>query len=169
MPNHAIRPTLLLRSLLLLLGVAGCTTAAAQEAPGVDCSQLETLAFLLGSWREETQGTVFEERWERQADGTFKGHAESFKSDGSEHYQEENMVLRSQGGKLVYAADPNQDGKFVEFTLVSCDERSVVFENPEHDFPQRLTYRYDEEGLLHASVTDLKDQGFDLTFRPTSP
>ena len=171
MPKSSAHLTLFVPWLLgsvVLAVLPSSPGAIAQEIEVPGCQSVEALTFMLGRWREETQGTVFEEQWTDLGDGTMKGHAESYKSDGTEHFQTEDMVIRPANGTLVYAADPDGDGTFIEFTLTSCEQGAVVFENPDHDFPKRLAYRRDEEGMLHASVTDLDDQGFELSFRPDS-
>ena len=40
----------------------------------------------------------------------------------------------------------------VAFKLKELGERRVVFENPEHDFPQRILYWLDAAGAMHARI-----------------
>ncbi len=40
----------------------------------------------------------------------------------------------------------------VAFKLVELGERRAVFENREHDFPQRILYWLDAAGALHARI-----------------
>jgi hypothetical protein len=127
------------------------------------CTGLEQAEFLLGAWRSETQGTTFIEHWRRDAGNGFRGVAEAIR-DG-ERVQQEVMTMRLVAGTLIYAADPEQDGRFVEFAGVRCAVDEAVFENPEHDFPQRLHYRLDDSGTLTAVVSDLEGHGFELEFR----
>lgn len=143
---------------VLFLALPGI--AAAEGA----CTSLDQADFLLGAWRSETQGTLFTERWRREDGDGFRGAAEA-ERDG-ERIQQEAMTLRVVAGTLIYAADPEQDGSFVEFTGVRCAAGEAVFENPEHDFPQRLHYRLDDSGTLVAAVSDLEGHGFELEFRP---
>lgn len=167
---RVIPRVLLLRGVVVLAVVAALVAAApasSQEA-GADrptCTSTADLAWMIGAWRQETQGTVFSERWRHGEGDALVGEAHSVSADGAEVYQDEVMRIAQQDGVLVYAADPDGDGVFVTFTLVACGERSAVFENATHDFPQRLSYRRNDNGGLTASVTDLKDQGFDLDFR----
>lgn len=153
-----MKPHALLASVLLLH--AG---GASAQTP---CNDLDSLAWMLGDWRQQTEGTVFTERWRLAEDGTMVGTASSRPVGGEEIYQQEVMTLVMVSGVPVYRADPDHGGSFVEFTLVACDERSAVFENPDHDFPQRLAYRLNDEGGLDASVTDLEGKGFELSFLP---
>lgn len=142
---------------LLVLALPGI--AVAEGA----CTNLEQVAFLLGGWQSETQGTRFLEQWSRD-DAGFRGAAQAIR-DG-ERIQQEAMTLRVVAGRLIYAADPELDGSFVEFMGVRCDPGEAVFENADHDFPQRLHYRLGDSGILTAKVSNLEDQGFELEFRP---
>lgn len=42
--------------------------------------------------------------------------------------------------------------KIVAFKLVRNGPREAVFENPEHDFPQRIIYRLESDGALFARI-----------------
>ena len=59
-------------------------------------------------------------------------------------------------GRLAYIALPSGQAE-ATFPLASSGEREVVFENPEHDFPQRVIYRLQGDRLL-ASIEG-KDEG----------
>lgn len=39
------------------------------------------------------------------------------------------------------------------FTEALIDERKVVFENPEHDYPQRISYELLNDGHLRATIS----------------
>jgi hypothetical protein len=160
--RSVVRLLVLTVAAMVMMPVAAQVTGKGQDA----CSSTDSLTWMIGSWRLETQGTIFIERWRKGEGGMLVGEARSMKADGSEVYQDEVMRIAPQDGHLVYAADPDGDGVFVEFTLVACDVRSAVFENPKHDFPKRLSYHRTDDGGLTASVTDLEDKGFELEFRP---
>ena len=40
----------------------------------------------------------------------------------------------------------------VAFALVSITDDRVVFENPDHDFPQKITYERNADGSVTATV-----------------
>jgi hypothetical protein len=54
-------------------------------------------------------------------------------------------------GRVVYVALPSRQ-KEATFVASSIGERSVTFENPQHDFPQRISYRALPEDRLAARV-----------------
>jgi hypothetical protein len=63
-------------------------------------------------------------------------------------------VVERDGG-LVYVAQPN-GGTATEFVLTALDGTRAVFDNPRHDFPQRIVYALSEDGRLTASVGFMK-------------
>jgi hypothetical protein len=52
----------------------------------------------------------------------------------------ELVVLREREGRLVYQAHPSGQPA-AEFFLKTFSDSMVVFEDPQHDFPQRVGYR----------------------------
>ncbi len=162
-----MKPTIGLRQ-VPRAGLAMCILACGMLPAHADegCHDLGQVAFMLGDWQVETEGTVFDESWSRNEDGTLSGRASSHKSGSDEILQREVMSLVLAGGVPAYVVDVGVDGNEVTFLMVDCEGQSARFENPDHDFPQRLFYQLRDDGTLRASVTDLDDNGFDLDFAP---
>lgn len=59
----------------------------------------------------------------------------------------ESVLLREQDGKLAYEAHPSGQ-PFAVFMSSTIGESTVIFENPGHDFPQRVGYKRDGDSLL---------------------
>jgi hypothetical protein len=51
----------------------------------------------------------------------------------------------------VFFAKPS-DKPEASFRSVKSDATSIVFENPEHDFPQRVKYQLKTDGTLDARI-----------------
>lgn len=52
----------------------------------------------------------------------------------------EHLRIRADGTRLVYVAIPSGQRE-TAFPSTHLSDTLVVFENPEHDFPQRIAYR----------------------------
>ena len=63
----------------------------------------------------------------------------------------EHVVLRVDGEALVYEAHPSGQPS-AEFRSTKVGERTIVFENPSHDFPQRIGYESQGADVLLAWV-----------------
>ncbi len=65
-------------------------------------------------------------------------------------------------GVLHYVADVPGNNKPVYFQITSVGEGTFVCENPKHDFPKRIEYRFDGT-QIHARVS-AGSQGIDYVF-----
>jgi hypothetical protein len=61
------------------------------------------------------------------------------------------VVLREDGGQLAYEAHPSGQPSTV-FLSKTVGDAEVLFENPAHDFPQRVGYRRAGPDALHAWI-----------------
>lgn len=87
---------------------------------------------------------AMEEFWTAPGGGIMVGLHRDVFPDGSSFFEFLRIVTTDRG--LTYIASPRGTGT-TEFVLVNLDGRSVVFENLEHDFPQRIIYRRDGDRL----------------------
>jgi hypothetical protein len=57
-------------------------------------------------------------------------------------------IAEDEDGRIAYIASPSGQAT-TTFSLLRVSDTEVVFENPAHDFPQRVIYRkLPEDGLL---------------------
>lgn len=126
-------------------------TRAPQESKVTAIKQdfkLEELAWMAGAWMSEEKGQRMEEHWMTPAGGVMVGMNRTA-GTGKTFFE----YLRIEAGRegLVYQASPMGQSPPTPFHLVELGKQRVVFENPKHDFPQRIIYRR-EENKLHARV-----------------
>lgn len=104
----------------------------------------ELLHHLIGEWRDAdaTDGTVFEERWVQTTDSLLTGRG--LVLSGLDTVFVEYLAIAVKDARVIYSATiPSQNGGgAVDFTLTSAQGDSLVFENPGHDFPRRITYAW---------------------------
>lgn len=63
----------------------------------------------------------------------------------------EFLQLREAGNHLVYIAHPSNQAR-AEFRWISGTATSARFENPDHDFPQVITYTLQPDGSLLGRI-----------------
>ncbi len=123
---------------LLLIANLSPRSDAQDSNSKLESVSLESLKWLTGDWRCEVDGRLTEETWMAPKGGMMLGLNRSVSATGKASF--EYMRIVETGGKLVYLASPG--GKEpTAFALKKCDANEVVFENPKHDFPQRIVYR----------------------------
>jgi hypothetical protein len=151
------------RALLVSLGVLISVSALAAE-PSV-----ESLAWLAGCWQAEKGDAGSGEHWLPPAGGTMFGVGRTVKNGKTVEF--EFMQLRTNAeGKLVFIALPSgqQEATFVASAI---GHDSVTFENPTHDFPQKVIYRLQPEGRLVARIEGTRDgkvRGVDFPMKRVS-
>ncbi|MGD8277347.1 MAG: DUF6265 family protein [Gemmatimonadota bacterium] len=118
-----------------LLSVAG---GSGQERSAVSVAGIGRVAWLAGCWESRGAGSTSEERWTPPRGGSMLGTSRTVRGDSLVEW--EFVLLRERGDRLVYRAHPSGQAtaEFVS-SVVSADR--VIFENPAHDFPQRIGYR----------------------------
>jgi len=68
----------------------------------------------------------------------------------------EFLLLRQEvGGEINYVAKPSGQAE-AAFKLIRASATEVVFESPQHDFPQRISYTLKDGGKLTAAIEGTK-------------
>ena len=104
----------------------------------VQSPTLESVAWMKGCWQARGPSRIVEERWTAPVAGHMMGTGRTIRGDSLVEY--EQIILRVQGGALAYEAHPSGQTP-ATFTARAASDTMVVFENPQHDFPQRVGYR----------------------------
>ncbi|MBI1789276.1 MAG: hypothetical protein HYR60_17215 [Acidobacteria bacterium] len=130
-------------------------------------ADLNQLSFMTGCWEGKRGAVSLEEHWTRPAAGTMLGMSREVK-DGRTIFSE-FMRIEEKDGVITYMARIG-DAKVsaTPFRLIRLSDSEAVFENPAHDFPQRILYRKPPGGGLHARIegTDKgQPRGVDFPFQ----
>ncbi len=113
------------------------------------------LSWLTGTWTLERNGRVTIERWAAPAGGVMIGTSHTYA--GARTIEYEFVLIRADAqGDVQYVAMPSgQTGASFKLTRVTA--REAVFENPHHDFPQKISYQLKDDGVLVAAIDGPKD------------
>ncbi|MBC7773555.1 MAG: hypothetical protein H7210_13755 [Pyrinomonadaceae bacterium] len=134
------------------------TPAASSVArPGISDPSLAPVAFMAGSWISEDGGGVTDEHWSAAAGGTMMGTSRTVRGDRTLFY--EFLRIESRADGVYYLAAPLGRAPATPFKLTSSSRNAVAFENINHDYPRRISYRLDEAGHLIARIEGIKNGG----------
>ena len=131
-----------------LMPLASVGALAADE--GID-----QLAWLAGCWQGHfgEPGTI--EQWLAPAGGTMLGVSRTVKQGKTVEF-EFMQVRQLPDGALAFIAQPSGRPPTV-FQAIALRKKDAVFENTEHDFPQRVSYSRPEESRLLASIEGIRN------------
>ena len=130
-----------MRILIALAVVGSLFTRGEQEAKPA----LTDLAWIAGSWTGTIQGVEMEEHWTKPNGGSMIGIHRDVAKGRTVSF--EFLRIEMQNDQLVYLSMPNGRSPATPFPLKELSGTRVVFENPAHDFPQRIIYWKDGHDL----------------------
>lgn len=119
---------------------------------------LNRAQWLIGSWKGVIGEGVSVENWYKQDDSTYVGAGLFIK--GNVNLSEESVKLYQRGKDLYYepTVKGQNNGKPITFKMVSISAKKMIFENPQHDFPQKITYVQMAEDSMVATISGI-DKG----------
>jgi hypothetical protein len=106
-------------------------------------------AWLAGCWDGSGGNRESLEQWMKPSGGTMLGMSRTVAGGKTVAY--EFLQLREQDGDIFYVAKPSGQAE-ASFKLIKFANQEAVFENPQHDFPQRIMYRLEKDGSLAAAI-----------------
>jgi hypothetical protein len=122
----------------MLLFTAGLAAEGTQPA-------IADLAWMAGSWTGESRGIQMEEHWTAPKGNSMVGIHRDIGKGRTLLF--EFLRIEQQGDQIVYLSMPNGRSPATPFPLKELSGTRVVFENPAHDFPQRIIYWKDGNDL----------------------
>lgn len=141
--------------------VIGCKketqTTEVQTENKKEFHQLEKAKWLFGNWENLTAESNFREIWKQKNDSTMS--AESFVTVQKDTVFHEKVDLIQRNDSLFYMVSVvgQNNEKPVSFYLTQSTENLLVFENPKHDFPNKIEYNKKGKDSIVAKIYGLKD------------
>ena len=137
---------------LVMVG-ALLSLVTAQPQP-VHAASISELSWLAGCWSSRGSEAGSEEHWLAPAGGSMLGLSRTV-VEGKTVAHEFMQIREIEPGKLAFIARPSGQAE-ATFPLARLGPNEVVFENPSHDFPQRVIYRLQGD-QLQARIEGTED------------
>lgn len=126
------------------LGLAACAPVAADsQQPPAATAQLHWLA---GCWQADNGEDGSIEQWMPPAGGMMLGMSRVLRNGQAVAFEYLRIAESADSG-LILTASPSGQAT-TAFALLEIGPNRVVFENPQHDFPQRVGYVREGDRLL---------------------
>lgn len=123
------------------------------ETPEKAPRQIEKAAWLTGNWGFTSKEGSLTENWVKVNDSVYHGES-YFVTPKKDTVFAETVVLDEVDGKLAYTVSvPGQnDEKPVRFDLTKITDTEITFENPKHDYPNKIVYTQVKPDSLVAVI-----------------
>lgn len=115
--------------------------------------KIQRAEWLIGTWESVTnEGSSFE-TWKKINDNEYFG--KSYMVNGADTVVFETIRLVQENSDLFYVpkVKDQNNGQEVRFKGKIISQTQLVFENPEHDFPQMITYKKINADSLVAEIS----------------
>ena len=126
-------------------GVVATMAFALVALPARAQDPVAGLDWMSGYWLDCSDGREASETWSDPRVGLMAGHAVTVSAQGRVGF-ELAFIATLPDGEAVYVVKPSGQDE-VRFTLTEQGEDFVVFSNPDNDFPTRIRYERDGDGL----------------------
>lgn len=143
------------------LAAAGSATAA--DAPP---ARIADFGFMAGCWQGGDAQSSMEEVWMRPAGGSMMGTSRVLAGGRTVFSEFVEVAEKPAGLVMTVALGIGRPG--VSFTRIAAGPDEVVFENPAHDFPQRIRYRKQSDTAVLARIEGVEKgeaKGEDYAFK----
>jgi hypothetical protein len=115
-----------------------------------DADAVSALSWMTGCWATPPGRITIEEQWSKPSGGNMIGYSRTLRANGTVAFAE-FMRIDAKDGAILYTPRIGTSQAPVAFRLIKSAPTEAVFENPTHDFPQRIIYRREGDNL-HAAV-----------------
>ena len=129
---------------------------------------VDRLGWLAGSWRLEKGGRVTDEQWMVPGAGVMLGMERTL-IRGRFVEQQFLQIREGPGGDVFYMAQ-SSGRKETVYHLTANADNTAVFENPEEEYPRKITYTLQGDGTLllvfEGVETDGQDKRTEFLYQP---
>lgn len=123
-------------------------TAMAQDGKPT----IQSLAFMSGCWEisNPEKKRLVSEQWMSPVGNAMMGMSRTVRNDKMGAFEFLRIVEDETG--INYISKPSQNKEETAFKLIKWSVNEVIFENPTHDFPQRIIYKLTKPDALAARI-----------------
>jgi len=140
------------KTILLLVAVALVISCKKSEKE----NKLEAANWLVGTWENKSDYGDMIEIWNKSNDSLYVGNSYFIKQKDTLH--SESIELKQKGDVVLYipTVKGQNNDQPVTFQLTKQTPKQLVFENPTHDFPQKIVYQQITADSLVATISGMQ-------------
>lgn len=126
-----------------------------QNKSAKNFEQLDKAAWLIGNWTSKMPEGTLTESWKKLNDSTYIGSSYFILNNAKDTLHNETITLTQKEEELIYCAtvQGQNNDEPVTFKYNPAIENELVFENPSHDYPQKISYKKTASTKLIATIS----------------
>lgn len=132
---------------LFILLLAVSTTAIGQVNSNQITEKFKKINWVIGTWYRTNAkpGRSGIEKWEITSANELRGFGINLQGKDTTFVEKLRIIIKDDN--IVYVADVPENQKPVYFKLTEISDTGFVCENPEHDFPKKISYQLEGKKL----------------------
>lgn len=148
-----MKPYKFLMAGICIIGLASCKNNTSEKK----YDKLGKMNWLIGQWENKSAEGYLTETWKKDNDSTFSGRT-YFIINNKDTVHSESIILTQLKDELIYrpTVKGQNNDEPVDFKLTSETENNFTFENPKHDYPQKIVYKKVNDRSLVATISGLQ-------------
>jgi len=138
----------------IVVTFASCNKYDANGKLIKEYEELNKAEWLLGNWEKKDSLGTLTESWQTLDDSTYVGQS-YYVTAKKDTVHKETIELMQKGEFLIYSATvkgENND-EATPFQFKEETDSLLVFENPKHDYPQRIRYQLNIDNSVFITVS----------------
>ncbi|MFZ4105454.1 DUF6265 family protein [Flavobacterium sp.] len=145
--------------ILVLMTSVSCNKYDAKGNLIKKYDELQKAYWLLGEWEKTDSLGILKEIWINKNDSTFIGQSYYIQNNKDTIHNETIELVQDQD-YLIYLAmvKGENNNKAIPFQMTKDGDSLLVFENPKHDYPNKIEYRLLKNKSLSISISG-KEKG----------
>ncbi|MDP3558502.1 MAG: DUF6265 family protein [Bacteroidota bacterium] len=120
-------------------------------------SKIGKATWLIGSWQNSSSNGIGTEIWKKENDSVFSGTSFLLFKKDTAFLETFSLIQKGNEVSFVPIVKNQNNGKPVQFILSESKKNKLIFENPKHDFPQKITYSLITNDSMLAEISGLQD------------
>jgi hypothetical protein len=142
-----------------IIAIAAVLSLSAFIITRTDNKTFKKLYTLEGTWKMNTKRGAICEEWKKIDKNYLQNRGYMLK--GKDTIITERVALTNTKAGILYTStvEDQNNKQPIAFKMTKNEDNMFVFENPAHDFPKRIVYKFITADSLHAFVDDGTDAG----------
>ncbi|MEO6253688.1 MAG: DUF6265 family protein [Ferruginibacter sp.] len=144
-----------MKKLIIVLSLLACMSAVIET----DNNAFEKLYALEGTWKMNSKRGAICEEWKKMDNDYLQNKGYMIK--GNDTIISESVALTNTKAGIFYTStiEDQNNKQPIAFKMTGSENNTFVFENPAHDFPKRIVYKFITADSLHAFIDDGTETG----------
>lgn len=126
--------------LIVLLALSSCKNKESQTVAKKEYNLLKKASWFIGNWENVSKEMTMKEIWNKKSDSSYAAISYVMIAKDTVFYEKVDLVQRNDSLFYIVSVREQNKEEPVSFYLTKATDSQLLFENPKHDFPNKIAY-----------------------------